>query len=91
MIVGLRLPNADRQKFLELIKPELAVVQPVAVATWGTVAGNAVDQLQLGIKDSVIRQGGTAPPRTALSLQGLTFWHQAEVKRKVEKSFAKRL
>jgi hypothetical protein len=48
--VGTKLPDADRQRFLQLIKPELAVVQPVAVITWGKVAGNAVDQLQLGIK-----------------------------------------
>ena len=48
--VGIKLPPIDRQRFLQLIKPELAVVQPVAVVTWGKVAGNAVDQLHLGIK-----------------------------------------
>ncbi|MCU0525343.1 MAG: uracil-DNA glycosylase family protein [Elainella sp. Prado103] len=48
--VGIKLPSVDRQRFLKLVKPELAVVQPVAVITWGKVAGNAVDQLQLGIK-----------------------------------------
>jgi hypothetical protein len=48
--VGIKLPDADRQRFLQLIKPELAVVQPFAVITWGKVAGSAVDQLQLGIK-----------------------------------------
>ncbi len=48
--VGLKLPNSDRKKFLHLIKPELAVVQPVAIITWGKIAGNAVNQLKLGIK-----------------------------------------
>ncbi len=48
--VGIGLPEADRQRFLNLIKPELAAVQPLAVVTWGKVAGNAVDQLQLDIK-----------------------------------------
>jgi hypothetical protein len=37
-----------------------------------------------------IRQGGTAPPITALSVQRLTFWHQADIDRKMEESFAKR-
>jgi hypothetical protein len=31
-------------------------------------------------QDSTIRLGGTAPPKTALSVQRLTFWHQAEIK-----------
>ncbi|MBD3886615.1 hypothetical protein IFO70_33645 [Phormidium tenue FACHB-886] len=48
--VGVKLPNADRQRFLRLIKPELDVVKPSAVVTWGRVAGNAVDQLHLDIK-----------------------------------------
>ena len=48
--VGIKLPKADQQRFLQLIKPELAVVQPIAAITWGKVAGKAVDQLQLGIK-----------------------------------------
>lgn len=60
--VGIKLPRADQQRFLELIKPELAVVRPVAVITWGRVAGNAVNQLQqLGIKHlSFIHPGGAA-------------------------------
>jgi uracil-DNA glycosylase len=48
--VGIKLPGADQQRFLQLIKPELDIVQPVAVITWGKVAGNAVNQLQLSIK-----------------------------------------
>jgi hypothetical protein len=48
--VGIKLPNVDEQKFLKLIKPELAVVQPIAIVTWGKVAGNSVENLHLGIK-----------------------------------------
>ena len=59
--VGLKLPVVDQQRFLSLIKPELAVVQPVAVVTWGQVAGRAVEQLQLGIKHlNFIHPGGAA-------------------------------
>jgi hypothetical protein len=48
--VGIRLPNVDRQRFIQLIKPELAVIKPVAVLTWGKVSGNAVEQLKLEVK-----------------------------------------
>jgi len=48
--VGTKLPDVDQQRFLQLIKPELAVIQPVATITWGKVAGYAVEQLQLGVK-----------------------------------------
>jgi len=48
--VGIKLPNDDQQRFRELIKPELDVVRPCAVVTWGKLAGTAVDQLNLGIK-----------------------------------------
>lgn len=48
--VGIELPVVDRQRFLKLIKPELAIMQPAAIVTWGKKAGNAVDHLQLGIK-----------------------------------------
>lgn len=48
--VEIKLPDADRQRFLKLIKPELSVVQPVEVITWGKKAGKGVDHLQLGIK-----------------------------------------
>lgn len=47
---GSKLLEADRQRFLELIKPELSVVQPVAVISWGKGASQAIDSLQLGIK-----------------------------------------
>jgi len=58
---GLKLPVVDQQRFLSLIKPELAVVQPVAVVTWGRVAGKAVEQLQLEIQHlSFIHPGGAA-------------------------------
>jgi hypothetical protein len=59
--VGIKLPDVDQQRFLQLIKPELAVVQPVAVITWGNVAGDAVEQLQMGIKHlNFIHPGGAA-------------------------------
>jgi uracil-DNA glycosylase len=47
---GLKLPYCDQKRFLEIIKPELDVVKPVAVITWGKVAGDAVGELKLGIK-----------------------------------------
>lgn len=47
---GIKLPDVDRKRFLELIEAELAIVKPSAVVTWGIVAGNAVDQLSLDIK-----------------------------------------
>jgi hypothetical protein len=48
--VGLKLPNVDQQRFIQLIKPELAVIKPVAVVTWGKASGNAVEHLKLDIK-----------------------------------------
>lgn len=48
--VGIKLPNGDQQRFIQLIKPELAVIKPVAVVTWGKVSGNAVEQLKLDVK-----------------------------------------
>lgn len=82
---GIQLPNADRQRFLKLIKPELAVVKPVAVVTWGKVAGNGVAQLQLSIKHlNFIHPGGAAggawkkllghPPT---NLNKLSYWRTA--------------
>jgi hypothetical protein len=47
---GIKLPDVDRKRFLELIKPELAIVKPSVVITWGKVADNVVDQLSLDIK-----------------------------------------
>jgi hypothetical protein len=47
--VGIRLPNGDQQKFIQLIKPELTVIKPVAVVTWGKVSSSAVKQLKLDI------------------------------------------
>jgi hypothetical protein len=44
------LPNFDRQRFLHIIKPELDIIKPEAVITWGKVAGNGVEELKLGIK-----------------------------------------
>ncbi|MEO0376172.1 MAG: uracil-DNA glycosylase family protein [Cyanobacteria bacterium P01_A01_bin.17] len=44
---GMRLPKADQQKFRQLIEPELAVVKPEAIVTWGNVARDAVSKLQL--------------------------------------------
>lgn len=59
--VGIKLPDADRQRFLQLIKPELSVVQPVEIITWGKKAGKCVDHLQLGIKHrSFIHPSGAA-------------------------------
>lgn len=47
---GIKLPKADKQRFLQLIKPELEIVKPVAIITWGKLAGDAVDKLQLNIE-----------------------------------------
>ena len=59
--VGIKLPDADQRRFLKLIKPELAVMQPVAIVTWGEVAGHAINRLQLGIKHlNFIHPSGTA-------------------------------
>jgi hypothetical protein len=61
LYVGTELPLADQQRFLQLIKPELAVINPVAVVTWGKKAGDVVNQLQLGIKHAnFIHPGGAA-------------------------------
>ena len=46
----IKLQNLDQQRFLRLVKPELAVVKPVAVITWGKEAFNAVNKFQLGIR-----------------------------------------
>jgi uracil-DNA glycosylase len=47
---GIKLPSADLERFTNMIKPELAVVKPVVVITWGNVAGKAVDKLKLDIE-----------------------------------------
>lgn len=80
--VGIKLPNVDRQRFLQLIKPELAVVQSVAVVTWGKLPGNTVDQLQLGIKHlNFIHPSGAASGawkkligRSPTNSNKLTYW-----------------
>ena len=48
--IGMKLPDIDRQRFIRLIKAELNVVKPVAIITWGRVADNALNQLDLGVK-----------------------------------------
>lgn len=58
---GISLPKADKQRFLQLIKPELEIVKPVAVITWGKLAGDAVEKLQLNIERlKFIHPGGAA-------------------------------
>lgn len=48
--VGIKLPLIDQQRFLQLVEPELTIVQSVAVITWGKEAENAVNQLPLTIE-----------------------------------------
>lgn len=48
--VGIKLPEADKKRFLELIKPELAIVKPSVVITWGKVSGDIVEELSLNVK-----------------------------------------
>ena len=90
--VGIKLPDLDRQRFLQLIEPELAVVQPVAVVTWGGEAGDAVDQLQLGIKHlKFIHPSGAANGAwrkllgdSPTNLHKLTYW-RTEIAQKLGK------
>ena len=58
---GIELPDVDQQRFIQLIKPELAILQPVAVVTWGSEARDAVEPLHLGSKhQSFPHAGGRA-------------------------------
>lgn len=45
---GLKFPPKDRQRFAQLLRDEVDIVDPVAVITWGKIATNAVRKLNLG-------------------------------------------
>lgn len=86
---GINLPKKDRQKFLQLIKPELDIVKPVAVITWGKLAGNAVDQLPLNIEHLKFIDPGGAANGAFKRLTGesptysnkLNYWRREIIKR----------
>lgn len=40
----------DRQRFIQLLKRELNIINPVGLITWGKEAKDAVNQINLGIK-----------------------------------------
>jgi len=47
---GFKLNLKDQERFLKILKPELEVVQPKVIITWGKVSGHIIGNLELGIK-----------------------------------------
>lgn len=43
---GIRLPKADRDKFVEILERELSIVKPVAVVTWGNPSADIARNLK---------------------------------------------
>jgi Uracil DNA glycosylase superfamily len=90
---GIKLPPADQQRFTNIIKPELAVVKPVAVITWGNIAGNTVDKLKLDIEHLKFIHPSGAANGAFKKLTGMSptdsnkleYWRQ-EISQKLGKS-----
>lgn len=47
---GVKLPRADQEKFISILKLEILAMNPVALVTWGKESANSVKDLDLNIQ-----------------------------------------
>lgn len=47
---GINLPKGDQEKFISVLKEELLVMNPIALATWGKASANSVTAMKLDIR-----------------------------------------
>ena len=47
---GINLPKGDQEKFVSVLKEELAMINPIALVTWGKISANSVRAMKLDIQ-----------------------------------------
>jgi hypothetical protein len=47
---GIPLKKQDRTRFIQVLKAELEIFEPVAIVTWGKKASNGIKRIQLEVK-----------------------------------------